>query len=239
MMFICGKGKEDYLSSKNPIPDQVDQRYKKWKAENNMVMSWLINSMTTEIGEGFFYSSQLQAKSGKQLVKLILTKKILQSHLKLKAKFMSYDKGICKSLTILLNYLDLFKFLLGLNKELDEVHGRILAIKPLPNIKEIFAKVREESRKKLMLGVTASSKSEGSALLAQNLGNEVHTNTHDNHYNRNQNYTGNENRQQKPRPWCEYCKKPGHTKKVCWDIHGKPPDWKPIKGARDRRGKAY
>lgn len=24
-----------------------------WKAENNMVMSWLINSMTTEIGENF------------------------------------------------------------------------------------------------------------------------------------------------------------------------------------------
>ncbi|RVW12949.1 hypothetical protein CK203_096860 [Vitis vinifera] len=27
--------------------------YKKWIAENNMVMSWLVNSMTTDIGENF------------------------------------------------------------------------------------------------------------------------------------------------------------------------------------------
>lgn len=29
------------------------------------------------------------------------------------------------------------------------------------------------------------------------------------------------------------------TKEVCWDIHGKPLDWKPNKGTGDRRGKAY
>ncbi|KAL6332917.1 hypothetical protein AAG906_019922 [Vitis piasezkii] len=47
----------------------------------------------------------------------------------------------------------LFKFLLGLNKHLDEVHGRILGTKPLPIICEAFAEVkREETRKKLMLG---------------------------------------------------------------------------------------
>ncbi|KAI4334754.1 hypothetical protein L6164_013466 [Bauhinia variegata] len=29
---------------------------------------------------------------------------------------------------------------------------------------------------------------------------------------------------------CDYCKKPGHSKDVCWDVHGKPADWKPRKG---------
>ena len=44
------------------------------------------------------------------------------------------------------------RFLLGLNKDLDEVRGRIMGIKPLPTIREAFAKVRrEESRKKLMI----------------------------------------------------------------------------------------
>lgn len=41
------------------------------------------------------------------------------------------------------------------------------------------------------------------------------------------------------RPWCEHCQKSGHTKETCWDIHGKPPDWKPNKGAADGRGKAF
>lgn len=32
---------------------------------------------------------------------------------------------------------------------------------------------------------------------------------------------------QKKRSWCDHCKKPGHSKDVCWEIHGKPVDWKP------------
>ena len=46
-----------------------------------------------------------------------------------------------------------YQFLLGLNKDLDDVRGRILSIKPLPSVREDFSKVhREESLKKLMLG---------------------------------------------------------------------------------------
>ncbi|XP_073290956.1 uncharacterized protein [Primulina huaijiensis] len=31
----------------------------------------------------------------------------------------------------------------------------------------------------------------------------------------------------KPRPYCDHCRKPGHTRDTCWKIHGKPLDWKP------------
>ena len=27
--------------------------------------------------------------------------------------------------------------------------------------------------------------------------------------------------------WCDYCHKPQHTRENCWDLHGKPPHWKP------------
>ena len=29
------------------------------------------------------------------------------------------------------------------------------------------------------------------------------------------------------RPWCDHCRKPGHSRETCWKIHGKPADWKP------------
>ena len=46
-----------------------------------------------------------------------------------------------------------YKFLLRLNKNLDEVRGRILGTKPLPNIREVALEVCwEESRKKVMMG---------------------------------------------------------------------------------------
>ena len=53
MMFICGQGKDDYLTGATPKPKTEDPKYKAWKTENNIVMSWLISSMTYEVGEDF------------------------------------------------------------------------------------------------------------------------------------------------------------------------------------------
>ena len=53
MMFICGKGKDDYLNGVVESPEK-NSGYKLWKTENSMVMSWLINSMNNDIGEKFF-----------------------------------------------------------------------------------------------------------------------------------------------------------------------------------------
>ena len=41
-------------------------------------------------------------------------------------------------------------------------------------------------------------------------------------------------KQQSGRPWCEHCRKPGHVKDTCWDIHGKPPNWKPRQNIKPR-----
>ena len=62
------------------------------------------------------------------------------------------------------------RFLLGLNKDLDDVRGRIMGIKPLPTIREAFAEVsREESRKKLMMTDNLTTlAAEGSALYTHN-----------------------------------------------------------------------
>ncbi|KAL5739623.1 hypothetical protein ACOSQ2_028803 [Xanthoceras sorbifolium] len=53
MMFVCGKGKDDYLTGVVVAPSKEDPKYRTWKSENNMAMSWLINSMINEIGENF------------------------------------------------------------------------------------------------------------------------------------------------------------------------------------------
>ncbi|XP_052182681.1 uncharacterized protein LOC127795193 [Diospyros lotus] len=110
-----------------------------------------------------------------------------------------------------------YQFLLGLNKDLDDVRGRILSIKPLPSVKEVFSEVRrEESWKKLMLGSHHPFlPAENSAMIAQ--GNSF-----------------NRDKQQKNRPVCEHCKKVGHTKDICWKLHGKPANWKP---AREKEGR--
>ena len=61
-----------------------------------------------------------------------------------------------KDATIYRNFLTrerTYDFLASLDRSLDDIRGRILSVKPLPLIDEIFAKVcREESCKHVMLG---------------------------------------------------------------------------------------
>ncbi|GMP46736.1 hypothetical protein CsSME_00014783 [Camellia sinensis var. sinensis] len=104
-----------------------------------------------------------------------------------------------------------FTFLLGLNTNLDEIRGRIMGVKPLPSLREAFSEVRrEESWKKLMMGSHQQlNMAESSALKTQ--------------------FAPIDNRQKNKggRPWCDHCRKPGHSRETCWKIHGKPADWKP------------
>ncbi|WKA11938.1 hypothetical protein VitviT2T_029385 [Vitis vinifera] len=86
-----------------------------------------------------------------------------------------------------------------------------MGVKPLPSLREAFSKVRrEESRKNLMMGSHQQlNMAESSALNTQ--------------------FAPFENRQKIKggRPWCDHCRKPGHSRETCWKIHGKPVDWKP------------
>ena len=61
-----------------------------------------------------------------------------------------------------------YDFLAGLNPSLDEVRGRILGLKLLPVINEIFAEVhREEHHKSIMLGSNSSQPLESTTMVAR------------------------------------------------------------------------
>ena len=86
-----------------------------------------------------------------------------------------------------------------------------MGVKPLPCLKEAFSEVcREESRKNLMMGSHQQpNMAESSAL-----------NTQFTPFDNDQKIKGQ-------RPWCDHCRKSGHSRETCWKILGKPVDWKP------------
>lgn len=53
MIFICRREKDEYITGVAINPKSDDPLYKKWKTENNLVMSCLINSVTNEVGGNF------------------------------------------------------------------------------------------------------------------------------------------------------------------------------------------
>ena len=111
----------------------------------------------------------------------------------------------------------IYDFLASLNKELDDVRGRLLGIKPLPQIEEIFAEVRRECHRRVMLGGSTISTIETSTLATRGSDNLATS-------------RGN-------KKWCDHCQKPNHTKDTCWKLHGKPANWTPnLSRGRDGKG---
>ncbi|KAI4357161.1 hypothetical protein L6164_001128 [Bauhinia variegata] len=113
-----------------------------------------------------------------------------------------------------------FQFLARLNKSFDDVRSRILGRTPLPSTREVFSEVRREaSRRKVMLYeailVLSNPSTDSAALVSRS--------------------STTNGRGQKERLFRDHYKKTGHTWDTCWEIHGKPADWKP----RKRKPRGY
>ncbi|KAI9162379.1 hypothetical protein LWI28_026726 [Acer negundo] len=256
-MFICGKGRDDYITGVANCPAKEDPTYKQWKSENSMVMSWLINSMINDIGENFLLyetakeiwdaakqtysnsdntaelfgieSTLHDLRQGELTVTQffnMLTRNWQQLDMFEKHKWGCSTDGVLYKEIV--EQKRVFKFLLGLNHNLDEVRGRILGTKPLLSIREVFSEVRrEESRKKVMMGPMV--KAENSPIGAAIDGSALAVRGTQNNFN--------DGRPRRGRPWCDHCRRPGHTKETCWKIHGKSADWKPTRPTYDRESR--
>ncbi|KAJ1386743.1 Retrotransposon gag domain [Sesbania bispinosa] len=232
-IFLQGKGKEDYITDNAKEPEKEDPTHQKWKLENSLVMSWLPSSMTHETAENFmYYGTAVEIwNAAKETYSNVDNTSTIFEIKSLLHDLRQEDSSVTEyyhSLTRYWQQLDIYEdidwkctedrkqyktpvekdriyqFLLGLNKNLDEVKGRILDTKPLPSICDAFAEVRrEESRRKIMLGRQINSvNTESSALAARGP-------------------------QKKNKGWCDHCRKTGHTRETCWLLQGKPADWKP------------
>ncbi|GAA0138918.1 hypothetical protein LIER_00569 [Lithospermum erythrorhizon] len=126
-----------------------------------------------------------------------------------------------------------YEFLTGLNNDFDEVRSRIKSRTPFPRT-EAFSEVhRDESRRRVMLQKEEIHNSEKSALIVKPQSTEDSTVA----LLANRDRFSNDSRggRRSERPWCDHCQKPGHTKSVCWELHGKPNNWTPNRQG-DRKG---
>ncbi|KAE8732866.1 homogentisate phytyltransferase 1 [Hibiscus syriacus] len=180
-LFICGHGKFGYLSGTTTKPAEEDEESERWEAENSMIMSWLINSIDPSVGRTYLFlpiahdiwnavnetysdlgnvgqwfelKTQLwRLKQGEKTVTQYYTDlKTLWQEVDM---FSDYEWSCAKDRALFHKMVEkerVFEFLVGLNKELDEVRGRILGSEPLPSTREVFFEVRrEESRRTVML----------------------------------------------------------------------------------------
>ncbi|RVX17863.1 hypothetical protein CK203_004399 [Vitis vinifera] len=134
-LTIDGKGKLRYLTGEVTQPIANDLSLKKWQSENSLVIAWLINSMELTIGKPHLFYQQPMMFGRENSNDCAPHKKREEN-----------DR--------------VYMFFTGLNRNLDEVRGRILGRNPLPSIHEVFSDVRhEKSQMRIMLQNLESSSS--------------------------------------------------------------------------------
>uniref|UniRef100_A0A803P4N1 CCHC-type domain-containing protein n=1 Tax=Cannabis sativa TaxID=3483 RepID=A0A803P4N1_CANSA len=238
-MALAAKNKIAFINGSLPRPEPGNISLNSWLRCNNMVMSWLVNSVSPEIAQSIMYFDlatemwndlaerfnegngprifQLQTQitrlqQGDQSVSAYFTKlKSLWDELK---EFQPITTCTCGAMKVFLdcyNQNQVLQFLTGLNESFASVRAQILLIEPIPNLSRVFAMIIQEERQRSL----------GSAdpiPLAAAAG------------------PSNPSRAKKPRPSCSNCGKPGHLVDKCYFLHGFQPGYGDKK--KQEKGKA-
>ncbi|XP_026429690.1 uncharacterized protein LOC113326102 isoform X2 [Papaver somniferum] len=240
-LALGGKRKSGYIGENSTCPDAKDPKYDDWIADDQLVRTWLLQSMEPHISEIFSFS-----ESAKDLWKSVASLYGLRNNVarvfELKCEIAEAEQGT-ESFTEHFGYLKkkwdeldtyrphttdaktllkrveedkIFDVLSSLKPEYESLRSTILMSAELPSMSSVCATVqREETRKKVMNPVSKSivdmDAAESSALMR-----------YKDDKRRAVPFDKDKNSRAKGKRevfHCDHCNKTGHIKDRCWDIY--------------------
>ncbi|KAH9679435.1 retrotran gag 3 domain-containing protein [Citrus sinensis] len=248
IMALSAKNKIGFIDGSIKHPgDASAAESQHWNRCNDMVKSWLLNSISKEISLSVIYcklaseiwadlKERLSQVNGpyifqveKEIHNLVQdTMSIATYYTKLKALWDELDALCsiptcsCGSMKAVIQYQQshkTMKFLMGLNESYSATRGQILLMDPLPNVNKSYSLVLQDERQH------AVSSNQTIAPEATELAAKMNS-------RERKEYKDVEKRKdgKRERPKCDHCGWVGHTVDKCYHIHGFPPDHRNRKG---------
>ncbi|RVX00220.1 Retrovirus-related Pol polyprotein from transposon RE1 [Vitis vinifera] len=150
LLFICGKGKDEYLTGEAAMPETTEPGLQRTSGMQPKKLTQVL-----KILQNFFRLNQpymTSAKESSQLLSITTHSQGIGSNLTY-SRLTHANVRMMQQHTGKLWNKETVQVFPRTNRELDDVRGRIMGIKPLPTLREAFSEVRrEESRKKVMMG---------------------------------------------------------------------------------------
>ncbi|XP_047251616.1 uncharacterized protein LOC124886720 [Capsicum annuum] len=132
----------------------------------------------------------------------------------------------------------LIQFLMGLNEVYTIIRGSLLMMNPLPSMGQAFALLVQEEKQREFKPIPHTL-AESSPLNVGTSGNYLGGGRPGNGKSFRTNYNINYDNGTRSRPFCNYCKKLGHTRDKCFKIHGYPNKFMPIPGQHNQKNQIY
>ncbi|XP_074327508.1 uncharacterized protein LOC141665422 [Apium graveolens] len=192
-----------------------------WNRCNDMVLSWLLNSISTEIRDSVVYFSTIKEIwddlsirfSQSNVPRIFQLKKDLialnQGSMSITAYFTKM-----RTLTDELNINSLSQFIMGLNDGFTAIRGQMLMMKPLPTLSQAYSLLLQEEGQR---STPMSSVPENIAMNVKFAGNKS---------NQIASVSSKKNNADE---LCDFCHNTGHHQDKCFFLHGYP-DWHRLYG---------
>jgi hypothetical protein len=245
-MALSAKNKLGFIDGTVAKPAMDAPEYSAWNRCNNMVLSWILNSVSQEISSSIIYIESAQEmwndikerfsqSNGPRIFQLQKAISALSQNNNSVSSYYTSLKGLwdelnnyrplplcsCGTSRTVLDYQHqeyVFQFLMGLNESFSHIRGQILLMDPLPPINKIFSMIVQEERQREITSTFFAPLNHAPAAMASK-------------------YTPSRTQGSKPqgftrkeRPLCTHCGLLGHTIEKCYKLHGYPPGYKFTKG---------
>ena len=227
-LALGGRSKLGFINGSIEVPDASSPTYENWLCKDQLVMSWLLNSMERKLAEIFSYSessfelwetvkemygsqnnaarvfqlkkdiSNLQ-QEGKPFVQLLGSMKSMWNELEMYRPHTTEASMLLKRA----EEDKIFQLLSSLDSGYEDLRSHILMNPELPSFTSVCATIqREEVRRKVMNIGTKTNVTEVRSYLTNERKYKV----------------------KNPHLKCQHCNYTGHVKETCWILH---PELKP------------
>ena len=231
------KNKTGFIDGSLQAPDAEanPQQHQQWLRNNNIVISWILNSVSKDITPtiiGYYTAAEIwkdlkdrfQQQNGPRLYQIKKDLMNLQQgnlsvsnyFTKLKAlwdemqDYRPTTQCNCGGLRSMLDHFQseqVMQFLMGLNDQFAQTRAQILLMEPIPPINKVFSLVIQEERQR-SIGSASENLADAQLAFAAKATSQKGKG------------------QKKDRPVCAHCGITGHTIDKCFKIHGYPPGYK-------------
>ncbi|XP_024030943.1 uncharacterized protein LOC112094408 [Morus notabilis] len=189
-----------------------------WIRNNNMAISWILNSVSKEISASIIFS-----ESGYEIW-LDLEDRFQQSNgpriFQLRRELVTITRIKTLGVKELNSYYQIeyiMSFLMGLNDSFAQVRGQLLLMDSLPPINKVFSLSSQEERQRTIGQQNpGTSSTNGMVFVVKNdgfKGSVANADTRNTRSNRGQ---------KNDRPFYTHCNDHGHTIEKCYKLHGYP-----------------
>ncbi|XP_073116207.1 uncharacterized protein [Elaeis guineensis] len=195
-LLVQGRGLEGYLTGTKRKPANNEQDMAQWRMENSVVLAFLLNTMTPNVARSVQLLETAQ-EVWETVAQMFSQKQNSAQAFEIPDHYRTFVPQCSIDVDGFQKYLEeerVQDFLYGLNPEYESVRVQLLTRDILPRLGQVFSPVLSEETWRQVTSDSNSSIRSALTVQPQQVGEKV----------------------------CFHCKKLGHTKAFCWDLHGRP-----------------